>query len=722
MKASKVSPTSLSAQVEHFENELAQIKSNFSTVQAEEAALQLIADKMSLLVSSDDDLMIRYQANLKAFKEYQPDIYEFYKNYIPDKYIVEASDGFVNAIDVTSGEFFYKYPSYLQTKLQFDEFVQSPKIKKFNFNDQSGNEANFMHVDSLDAMLDLLPKNLNLDNQATTEPEKKLSSLMIFGVGAGYHVELFAQQYDVRCLYIVEPDLDLFFLSLFSINWQYVLSTFYKKNTLVHISLGDQKDTFFDEVMRESEINGRFQMCRVGGYIHYESTKISDILTEFNRRYLEMGQGWGFFDDAVMAIGHTLQNLEEKIPLLKKTEIHNNEFSETSVFIIGNGPSLDGLIEIIKKEQDKAIIISCGSALSALYQYGIIPDFHCEQERTFPVAEKVEHSCPTEFLDNMALLAPTTVHPAVFSMFKRAIMAPKANEPSTALLLRDPLGKTLFSAHHFINPTVANTALNMGYNLGFKNFYLFGIDLGHKQGSNHHSKKSLYYNESEQDLDLYNVDENSLIRMPGNFGGVFHCDSFFYQSNSNLSKQVIFHDDLLCFNLSDGANIPGTTPMSADLLTMKLSGQVSVNKKEIVNTVINQVGYFDENSELHSRLLQDLDYQYFDVVCQDLIALNSIPVNTFKEATTRLLDITKMLNGVTEHMYLLLVGTTMHIQVILTHILYSSDDEELGLEGFNKGLLLYCEFLEKAMLYYRKNAEQAHFIQDSQWIVKLRNK
>lgn len=62
------------------------------------------------------------------------------------------------------------------------------------------------------------------------------------------------------------------------------------------------------------------------------------------------------------------------------------------------------------------------------------------------------------------------------------------------------------------------------------------------------------------------------------------------------------------------------------------------------------------------------------------------------------------------------------MQVTLTQILYGSDDEELGLEGFNKGLLLYCEYLEKAMPYYRKNAEQAHFIKDTQWILKLRNK
>ena len=441
MKESTAQPNSLFNQIDSIEKSLAKMKLDYSSLQVEEKALQGLADSMSLLASSDDDLMKRYQENLSAFEQYHPEIYDFFKSYIPAKYIVDASDGFVNALNVDNGDFFYKYPSYLATKLQFDKFTNSPNIKKFNFDSEEVNEAKFMHVDSIESMISLLPPKNTSQSDNSTFNSNNLSSLILFGVGAGYHIELCAQHYNVACLYIIEPDLDLFFLSLFSINWRFVLTTFEQKGSSLHISLGEQNDSFFNDLMKKSADNGRYQMANVAGYIHYQSPAMSELLKEFNSRYLEMGQGWGFFDDAVMAIGHTLENIKNQVPIIKKDVVNTTDLADFPVFIVGNGPSLDGLIDAIKAHQGKAIIISCGSALSALYKYGIKPDFHCEQERTSPVTEKVIHYCPAEFLEGVVFLAPTTVHPNVFLLFERSIMAPKANEPSSALLLKDEEGK-----------------------------------------------------------------------------------------------------------------------------------------------------------------------------------------------------------------------------------------------------------------------------------------
>ncbi|MFT7005689.1 MAG: hypothetical protein ACJAXJ_000188 [Colwellia sp.] len=714
------SETEISERICSIEQEIEKLKKNSPYIQEHEAALQKLADNMSLLVSSDEDLMSRYQDNLLAFKKYHPQIYQFFKDYIPKKYIVDATDGFVNAINVETGQPFYPYPSLLSTQLQFDNFTLSPNIKKFNFNFLSENEAEFIHVDYLDSMLALLPKKNDEEAKKARSATNQLSSLIIFGVGTGYHLEMFARNYNIACLYIIEPDLDLFFLSLFSINWQFVLNTFDKKGCQLHISLGPQEESFFDDVMKKSAMNGRYQMANIAGYIHYQSNELDKLLSEFNRRYLEMGQGWGFFDDAVMAIGHTLGNIKNKVPLLKKCAVNNSEYSHLPVFIVGNGPSLDESIDTIKALQDNAIIISCGTALSALYKYGIKPDFHCEQERTFPVAEKVELSCPLEFLDNIVLLAPTTVHPAVFSMFKRSIMAAKANEPSSSLLLRDKVGAKLFKAYHFLNPTVANTALVMGYNLGFKSFYLFGIDLGHKQGSHHHSKKSMYYNEDEKDLDLYPVETAKLIEVDGNFGGNFICDSFFYQSNSALSHQILAFDDLHCFNLSDGAAIKGSVPMKVNLLEGTLDKNLHIDKAEVIDKVSQDSGYVD-NDILFERLVTDLDYQYFDDVCQRLITLNIEPVNNFSEATALLLNNTVVMEALTEHAHSLLIGTIMHMQVVLTQLLYGSANIDIAVENFNKGMVFYCQFIAKAANYYKDNAEHPHYIKDCQWIEKLKN-
>jgi hypothetical protein len=708
----------ISESIELFEQELVRLKANSPYIQKHELALQKVANTMSLLVSSDDDLATRYKKNLLAFEKHYPKIFEFFKDYTPKKYIVDATDGFVNAVNIDTGQPFYPYPSILSTQLQFDNFTKSPSVKEFNFNSSEMNEAEFIHVDYLDSMLSLLSKNKKRPKKKVNI--NKFSSLMVFGVGTGYHLEMFTQKYDTACLYIIEPDLDLFFLSFFSINWSFILDTFDKKGGLIHISLGHQEEFFFDDMMKKSSINGRFQMANVAGYIHYQSDDMDTLLNDFNTNYLVMGQGWGFFDDAVMSIGHTLENIKNKVPLLKKCAIDNTEFSHLPVFIVGNGPSLDKSIQTIKALQSKAIIISCGSALSALYNYGIKPDYHCEQERTFPVAEKVALSCPNEFLENIVLLAPTTVHPAVFSLFERSIMAPKANEPSSSLLLRDEVGINLFKAYEYINPTVANTALVMGYNLGFKSFYLFGIDLGHKQGGQHHSKKSIYYNDDEIDLDLYDENTKKAIEVNGNFGGKFICDSFFYQSNKSMSHQVLAYSDLNCFNLSDGAFIKGTVPLQISILEARLESKVHIDKATIIDK-LNQCSVYKDDGSLYNRLLSDLDYQYFDEVCQKLTYLNMNQVETFDEATALLLNNTLLINGLTEHASSLLTGSVMHMQVVLTQLLYGSASINDAVEQFNEGMRFYREFIIEAADYYKNNAEKAHFINDSKWIVKLRN-
>lgn len=700
------------------ELQLNKLKLACSAIEEQEKVLQEAADKMSLLVSSDEDLMARYDVNMAAFEEYYPEIFQFFSKYQPVKNAIDTTNGFINALNVETGNYLYAYPSYLETIVQFEAFRKSPNIKKFNFNSAEENEANFIHVNYLDKIIDLIPEKKEL----TSDNQKNLSALIVFGVGAGYHLELISQFYEVSCLNIVEPDLDLFFLSLFSMNWEMVLNNFDKKGTRVFISLGEQKDTFFDDFMHQSAANGRYQLSHVAGYIHYKTPELSTLLAEFNRRYLEMGQGWGFFDDAVMSIGHMLGNLNNQVPLLSKKAILDNHVAEVPVFIVGNGPSLDGLIDTINQYQSKAIIISCGSALSALYKYGIKPDFHCEQERTFPVAEKVTHYCPAEFLEGIVLLGPTIVHPEVFNLFSRRVMAAKMNEPSSALLQRDAEGGELFSSYHFINPTVANTALVMGYNLGFKNFFLCGIDLGHKQGDLHHSKKSLYYNDQEEDQNLYQVNAAKQIEVDGNFGGKFQCDSFFYQSNASLSKQIIGFSDLNCFNLSDGALVKGSISTRANDLVSMFEDKKVLQKSSLVTQVYEGSIHHDNELSLYNRLVANLDYELFDWICAKLISVNDKPLASFQDAANLLLLNTDLIRNTNQHINDLLIGTVMHIQVALTQLLYGSACEEDGLCCFQQGLKIYQEFLTVAPVYYRENAENAHYINDAKWIVKLRNK
>ena len=89
-----------------------------------------------------------------------------------------------------------------------------------------------------------------------------------------------------------------------------------------------------------------------------------------------------YFDNAKYGIAHTRWALTHSVPFLLEKSKRNipTYLLDVPVFIVGNGPSLDYLIEVLREEKERVVIVSCGTALQALYQNGITPDYHAEIE------------------------------------------------------------------------------------------------------------------------------------------------------------------------------------------------------------------------------------------------------------------------------------------------------------------------------------------------------
>lgn len=684
-----------------------------------EKTLQTIADRMSLLCVDETILAKQFTNNLLSFKKYDSGIYDFFKDYQPTKFLLDIVDAFPNVIEIETNQHIYPFPAYLMATAQYENYQASPQSTSSMFEYLDDNEGNFIHSAYLNELIQILLDRVEKEPDAVRPLSKDVSSMIIFGAGLGLHIELLLSYHDFSSLYIIEPELDIFYASLYTANWAEILPQLDAKNTNLHFSLGPQQDDFFEDLLKQSFINGRYDVMKTFGYIHYHTEEISHLLGQYRERFYEMIQGWGFFDDAVMSIAHMLGNIKNHVPILKKDINFDFEFADTPVFIVGNGPSLDNLIDTLKENKDKALIISCGSALSALYEYGIIPDFHCEQERTFPVAEKIDYYCPKSVIDKLVFLAPSTVHPAVFEKFKRVMMAPKGNEPSTSLLLEDEQGKELFEAHFQINPTVANTALTFASCMGFKNCYLFGIDLGHKSGEKHHSSKSFYYDENEQDLNIYDDLNSSTLTAKGNFGGTFICDSFFNMSRKMLERFIAQKETLNCYNLCDGSYIDGTIPLHKEQLSLT----IDIDKAKVIDCALDNAGHTYTDDAMYQRLVKALDYDAFDDLCNRLIAEIEKPTNSIQEAIFKLKQHTIILRDanlfISPHLYTLLLGSMLHMQAMLTRLIYESLDESEALKDFDKGLKVYSAFLQEADKYYKENATVPHYM-DSKWLNPFR--
>lgn len=679
-----------------------------------EVALQKIADKVSLLACNENILLRQFEQNLAALQDYFPDIYEVVKDYQPNRYFVEIVDGFANVFDEETRQHIYPYPAYLMATAQLAQFQKAPQSTHSTFEMNEENKGNFIHSTHLNEILRILTNRVDQENSPNKGLPETIGSLVLFGSGVGYHIELLINQHHINNLYIIEPELDLFYASLYTANWRYIFERLNSKKCNLHLSVGIQNNDFFDDLLYQTYQNGRYDVVKTFGYIHYQSPIIEKLLGIYKNRFYEMIQGWGFFDDGVMSLSHTLNNLHCNIPLLKKSAQYNEQLTDVPVFIVGNGPSLDQTIEQIKQFQGKAIIISCGSALSALMSYGIKVDFHCEQERTLPVAAKVKDYGNADLVRTHMLLAPSTVHPETFKLFDRAIMCPKSREPSTDIIINDIVGQKLFEPTVYINPTVSNTAISMGYFLGFREFYLFGVDLGHKQGGQHHSSKSIYYDNDGEDLSLY-LSEDSQNRVEGNFGGEFVCNDFFNMSRAMIEKLLLSRPGIRCVNLSDGAKIANAQPAK----TIDLSHKTNIDKKQLVDDAYNDSAWLDEEHTLYQRVIEKVDCIKFEEICQNLSCIISKPVGSVAEGVAMIRAqsraAVKLETGEYTHFALLLDGSLLHYQAMLVRLLYEAKDESDSINDFNQAKQHFQSFLHEAPVYYQKNYLVPHITTSDWW-------
>jgi hypothetical protein len=688
--------------IHYYENEETRLKNSLVAKKNTEEKLQLLADEMSLLVDEEHILMTRFSLNMEAFVQHFPDIHQFFENYNPDKKHLCIHENFANIHDDETGKMMYDFPGYLMALAQVEAYQASPlaSTSKFFLHDEKLGE--FLHSKKLNPIISILQNRVDSEVEKSKVLPKHLNALTLFGVGLGYQIELLLQQHSVGSVYIIEPDLDVFYASLFSANWHSILMTLDQKGGNLHFSLGPQEDDFFGRLLKETYINGRYEVAKAHLYVHYNTPEISNLVTQYKARFFEMIQGWGFFDDSIMAMSHFLASLKMGVPIVKKKVPFDVDIATVPVFIVGNGPSLDENIDFIKAHSDKAVIISCASALSALYKCGVEIDLHCEQERIFAVAEKVDYYAPADYIKKQTLLAPSTVHPAVYEKFARAIMAPKASEPSTSLLLQSEIGKALFEEATNITPTVANTALVLATKMGFRQFYFIGVDLGRKQAGKHHSKHSFYYDEEGKDIDLYPEMGYEFINK-GNFSGEFISDPIFNMSKIALESFIAENTHIQCNNISDGVFIKGALALSQKQLIDKLALLENIDKTKLVDRAYELSAYHDDG-QLYQLLDASVDTQCFSDMCQWLIDDLDLPIDTMEDGVQRLRSQSHIVREVEvsgrRHLSLLINGSVLHMQAMLVRLLFEAADESVALADFKAGLVHYREFLQEAPAIY----------------------
>jgi hypothetical protein len=379
--------------------------------------------------------------------------------------------------------------------------------------------------------------------------------LLVYGIGLGCHLPALFDEAEIRHFILIEEHLEFFYHSLHLHDWAGIFQTVEDRGQTLRFIFGSEPRNVAAQV--HWYIRGQGFGLIDGSFIfrHYSSMMLDKAYEEFTESLPLLPISIGFFEDELTMLTNCGTNLiwfdYRLLDARPRVEI------DLPAFIVGSGPSLDKSIEILKALRDRAIIFSCGSSLRPLLKAGIRPDFHCELENSWQAFRSVWH-VTAELgydLDGITLIASTTAHPDLLPLFKQRILYFRDSVSSTGLWCPDQSGI------YGTAPTCTNLALRAATLMSFKELYLFGVDMGTRDPSQHHSRAAIYYNDDRWKGVLEAEPHHRMgIEMPGNFGGKAYTSTILHWARMMMGQSIEAFSFSKIFNCSDGVSIPGTTP------------------------------------------------------------------------------------------------------------------------------------------------------------------
>ncbi len=518
----------------------------------------------------------RFKQNMLLFKEYFPDIHAAFDDYKPAHWDVlsNQSSSNINLFNTRNGAYFSNTQAAQEGQALAHHFSHYPNLDGLIFGYSGDKLKHYLH-NSFIRQADMI---LRGNEQQQGELPNSVKALMVFGLGSGYMLESLFASHDIQNLIICEPNPDFFYASLYAIDWSPIFDKFAQGEHKLYINIGEASSRLFKDLMSQFLVLGPHLLNETFIMQGYQNPMLQQVLTEVRQQLkviFAMGEN---FDHVAYGIAHTLSALTRKRPALRyePKQYLSHQHQQTPIFFIGNGPSLDDSIDIIKEYRDQVIVVSCGTALQALYKNGITPDFHGEVEQNRANFDWASRIGDRAYLKQITLLSVNGIHPDTCQLYKNVLFAFKAGESSTHSILA-MLPKNSFHMLNHAYPTVTNMAMSFFIAMGFEQLYLVGVDLGFADQNKHHSSASGYYENGKQLYDYKNVHATDL-RVRGN-----RQDWVFTKTEFNISRMIIEqllieaksaqNQHIECFNLSNGVFIEGSVSLAPEAVLVVASEQ-----------------------------------------------------------------------------------------------------------------------------------------------------
>ncbi|SNZ03757.1 Uncharacterized conserved protein [Persephonella hydrogeniphila] len=421
-------------------------------------------------------------------------------------------------------------------------------------------------------------------------PKEKLiyhtEGLIVFGTLPFFHIKELLENKakffpNLKQVIIYEPHLELVYLFLLSVDLDKLA-----RESKINLTFSINQETLNKHMLLY------FSMFSFVSYLKsYEDNHIKQ-LEAYMKHIYEMKTVTIPYEAAYNRVKFFKENIKRKNNryLLSIKTKNLFEKNKTPFVIVGSGPSLDQDIEILKKIQDKAVIISLTTATRTLVKNGIIPDFTVIADAQKNMVRFISN-LDEDMLKKIYIFAPIFTDPEFNEKFKETLIF-HYGMFKNLLNIKDQIKVEVENG-----ATVLNTLFSLLLNIKANRFLLFGVDLGTKYRDRFHTEG---YTDKEGDLKTLS---EATIEVEGNYGGVVYSRKDYYISKKIFEEQIRkgkeYVKDLKVYNFSDGAKIEGSITLKKSAISSILPRKL--DKKSIIKKIRGNFEKIDvhmQNSEI----------------------------------------------------------------------------------------------------------------------------
>ncbi len=650
---------------------------------------------------SSEFISDRLNQNLRALELYYPELYGRFYNY--------AQKSNIRLVINQSGEPDVYFPSSDTLLYSGQSFAKCLKIA----NDLIDHLELFSLYPALTELDDPFTQiHFEYRNRIVRDVVKELSGadpiskaesfpcILQIGLGLGYQLGYLYEKMTPLHLYVIEPDPDLFFLSLCCFDYPPLLNYIHENNLHLEFRIGNDFSNLIDEL----DVYFNWHPVAFAAqcfWIGYHSSVIKQLMSLLSENFASITLKLGFFDDLMFSFAHGVNNISSGIPVLYSNKTFLSDYMRKfPLLLVGNGPSLDDDMDFIKKNQDRFVIMACGTAFATLCRCGIKSDIYIALERGVNVYDSLmaikEHR---EYFEQTLCIGTEILYPKVFELFKNRMIILKDNEIAPLWLKRIGMiaSNTELPVASRINPLVSNFGLVAASILGFKQVYMAGVDNGVIDDSsvtspNLHSRHCIYADESG--TEKYKVGYQRISRLffdyPANFGGNVKTDSLYLSCIRAMEYCITKHSKNTCFyNCSNGAEVKGAKPFR--LQNVKL-GKENFDFTKFKQELISGCRSFSLTVDDLKKIIDVEGYCRF--VDDTVRILTEIPKDRleFIEIEEKLLDNIEK-TKINDWYKMFLSGSLSYMLLPVNEYLYSAKDEESSLRKAGTFIKIITEFL-----------------------------